>query len=201
MAKYRKTLCSVKRKNWCNKATKMPIVTSDADRDVGLIYSDPSLDASPSTHALIIGVGQYVSDRLSPVSSPPVAARAMTNWFLEKEGNGFNNAQKPLGSVALLLSELADGGRSMFATAPVPRPTFSNVKKAVRMWVSRARSHPENFLFLFVSSHGESFGRRTAFLLEDYGTDRDDITGGMSEVEQFVEALTSVEVEQQLLNF
>ena len=179
----------------------MPIVTSDADRDVGLIYTDPSLDASPSTHALIIGVGQYLSDRLLPVSSPPIAARSITNWLLEKEGNGFNNAQKPLGSVALLLSELSDGARSVFATAPIPRATFANVKKAVRMWVSRARSHPENFLLLFISSHGESFGRRTAFLLEDYGTDRDDITAGMSEVEQFVEALASINIEQQLLIF
>ena len=179
----------------------MPIVTSDADRDVGLIYTDPSLDASPSTHVLIIGVGQYLSDRLLPVSSPPIAARSITNWLLEKEGNGFNNAQKPLGSVALLLSELSDGARSVFATAPIPRATFANVKKAVRMWVSRARSHPENFLLLFISSHGESFGRRTAFLLEDYGTDRDDITAGMSEVEQFVEALASINIEQQLLIF
>jgi hypothetical protein len=56
-------------------------------------------------------------------------------------------------------------------------------------------------LLLFVSSHGESFGRRTAFLLEDYGSDDDDITSGMSEIEQFVEALSNVDPKNQLLIF
>ena len=83
----------------------------------------------------------------------------------------------------------------------MPRATFANVKAAVRAWAVRCRAHPENLLFLFVSSHGESFHRRTAFLLEDYGTDEDDVTAGMSEIEQFIEALSNIDPKQQLLIF
>jgi hypothetical protein len=183
----------------------MAITTSKLDRDVGVIYLDPRLEACPSTHALIIGVGQYASNRLSPVSSPPIAARAMAGWFLdgalERKSNGFRNPGKPLGSLGILLSELPNGAPSDVEGASVPRASFANVKEAVQKWVKRARANPENLLFLFLSSHGESFGRRTAFLLEDYGTDDDDATAGMSEIEQFIEALTNVDPEQQLLIF
>jgi caspase domain-containing protein len=181
------------------------LATSEADRKAGVVYLDSSLQASPATHALVIGVGQYASNRLSPVSSPPIAARMMAEWFLdgtlEQKPSGFDNPAKPLGSLSVLLSELPVGSLSHFADGPVPRATFDNVKNAVRAWVERARSHPENFLFLFVSSHGESFGRRTAFLLEDYGTDSIDVTAGMSEIEQFVESLANVDTKQQLLIF
>jgi Caspase domain len=183
----------------------MSLVISDVDRDDGVVYLDANLRDVPSTHALVIGVGQYASDRLSPVSSPPLSARMIAEWFLdgmvETKPGGFVNAAKPLGSLSVLLSELPAGSRSQFADASIPRATFGNVKKAVGAWIKRASSHPDNFLFLFISSHGESFGRRTAFLLEDYGTEEIDVTAGMSEVEQFVEALANVDAKQQLLIF
>jgi hypothetical protein len=129
----------------------------------------------------------------------------MAEWVLdgtrETPPGGFDNPAKPLGSLSVLLSELPAGAPSQFADGDVPRATFDNVEIAVRSWIKRAKSHPENFLFLFVSGHGESFGRRTAFLLEDYGTDDLNVTAGMSEVEQFVEALANVDVNQQLLIF
>jgi hypothetical protein len=87
------------------------------------------------------------------------------------------------------LSELPGGALSQVEGASVPRATFPNVQQAVRAWATRAGAHAENLLFLFISSHGKSFGRRTVFLLEDYGTDENDLTAGMSEIEQFVEAL------------
>ena len=148
-------------------------------------------------------MGQYSSNRVPPVSSPPISARAVTDWFLDSavngKPNGFTNPRTPLGSLALLLSELPDGERSSYGTAIVPRATFANVQKAVHAWILRGRTHPKNFLFLFVVSHGECFGRRTAFLLEDYGTNDFNVTAGISEVEQFVEALANVDPEQQLL--
>jgi hypothetical protein len=183
----------------------MGIATSDSDRNVGIVYLDPGLQVSPSTHALVIGVGQYASNRLSPVSSPPISARAIAEWFLDgaldRKSSGFKNPLKPLGSLGVLLSELPGGALSDVEGASVPRATFPNVKDAVRAWAARAKAHAENLLFLFISSHGESFGRRTAFLLEDYGTDEDDVTAGMSEIEQFVEALANVSPEQQMLIF
>jgi Caspase domain len=183
----------------------MGFVVSDADRDVGVVYLDATRQDLASTHALVIGVGQYASDRLEPVGSPPLAARIMAEWFVdgmdETKPGGFVNGEKPLGSLSVLLSELPKGERSQFSDASIPRATFDNVRKAVKGWIKRANSHPDNFLFLFISSHGESFGRRTAFLLEDYGTEEDNITAGMSEIEQFVEALANVKAKQQLLIF
>ncbi|MBR1270536.1 caspase family protein [Bradyrhizobium sp. AUGA SZCCT0222] len=183
----------------------MGIVTSKADREIGVVYRDDGLQAVPATHALVIGVGQYASKSLSPVSSPPASARLVTEWFLDgtraETPGGFDNPAKPLGSLSVLLSELPEGARSQVAGADVPRATFENVQKAVWDWIDRAGSNPDNFLFLFVSSHGESFGRRTAFLLEDYGTNKRNATAGMSEVEQFVEALANVDANEQLLIF
>jgi hypothetical protein len=183
----------------------MGLVISDVEQDQSVVYLDAKLQDLASTHALVIGVGQYASDRLSPVSSPPLAARMVAEWFLdgmdETRPGGFVNAEKPLGSLSVLLSELPKQARSRFSDTDVPRATFDNVKRAVEAWIERASRHPDNFLFLFISSHGESFGRRTAFLLEDYGTKKTDVTAGMSEIEQFVEALANVDAKQQLLIF
>jgi hypothetical protein len=183
----------------------MATTVSEEDRSQGLIYCDRTLSASPATHALVIGVGQYSSNRLSSVTSPPISARAITTWLLDgalsRENTGFNNPACPLGSVAALLSEHPNGAPSEIEGTIVPRANFQNAKAAIRAWVARGRAHTDNFLFLFVSSHGESFGRRTAFLLEDYGSDEDDITAGMSEIEQFVEALSNVVPKNQLLIF
>lgn len=183
----------------------MAITVSDDERSTGLIYCDRMLQNSPATHALVIGVGQYSSNRLSSVTSPPIAARAITAWLLDavlsRDSTGFNNPACPLGSVATLLSEQPSGGLSELEGAFVPRANFQNVKAAIRAWVARGRTHSDNLLFLFIASHGESFGRRTAVLLEDYGTDEDDVTAGMTEIEQFVEALSNVVPKAQLLIF
>jgi hypothetical protein len=185
----------------------MGFVVSDAERDQGVVYLDAAQKAVASTHALVIGVGQYASQQLLPVASPTIAARMVADWFLDgmndAKPGGFSNTEKPLGSLGVLLSELPDGQPSRLAgiDVEVPRASFANVKKAVEAWIDRANSHPDNFLFLFIASHGESFGRRTAFLLEDYGTDRHNATAGMSEIEQFVEALANVDANQQLLIF
>ena len=183
----------------------MDFVISDAERSQGVVYLNEAQKSVASTHALVIGVGQYTSQQLAPVASPTVAARMIADWFVDgmddvKPG-GFANADKPLGSLSVLLSEFSEGTRSRFADADVPRATFDNVRKAVEAWIDRASSNPDNFLFLFIASHGESFGRRTAFLLEDYGTNKHDVTAGMSEIEQFVEALANVDAKQQLLIF
>jgi hypothetical protein len=39
----------------------MGIITSEAERAVGLIYLEPDLQKAPATHALVIGVGQYAT--------------------------------------------------------------------------------------------------------------------------------------------
>jgi hypothetical protein len=104
----------------------MDLATSGANRDVGVVYSDPKLQASPATHALVLGVGQYASNRSSLVRSSTIAARMIAEWFLEGtlgQKSGFENPAKPLGSLGVLLSELPSRLLSHVADAPVPRAT------------------------------------------------------------------------------
>lgn len=180
----------------------MSETTREEDRKVGLVWHNPA--EQPATHVLVIGVSSYQHSDVPWVASPVRSARAFADWFLDKQPSGFNNPMAPLGSLAVLLSEHKNGAASTFLNGPVPRANFENTKAAVRAWRQRAEAgdHAEdNLLVLFVVSHGESFGRRTAFLLEDYKMDEDDIRSGMSEVEQLAEAVANLKPKAQLLIF
>ncbi|WP_439395530.1 caspase family protein [Bradyrhizobium sp. PMVTL-01] len=183
----------------------MGILSSEADRAIGLVYLDPALQNAPATHALVIGVGEYSTGNPPSVTSPSLSARAIAAWILDgtlgRDRAGFSNPLTPLGSLAVLLSEQPGGALSEVEGATVPRATFTNVQRAVETWTTRAGSHRGNLLLLFVASHGESFGRRTAVLLEDYGSNERRPTAGMTEIEQFVDALAEIESENQLLIF
>ncbi len=169
----------------------------------GLVYYDESRATTPATHVLIVGVGAYKSKKfLNPLTTTTVSARAVADWFIED--GGFNNPKRPLGSVAVLLSEPIGedkNGLSQYAGGEVPRANFANTENAVRDWVRRLNAHKDNLVFLYVASHGESFLGRTAFLLEDFGTDDLNETKGSSEVEQLVGALGNVIPTSQLLLF
>lgn len=165
----------------------------------GLVFLDPVLACAPATHVMIVGVGSYLSEVVADVTSPPVSARAFADWFLQDE-NGFCNPAKPLGSVAMALSE-AGNGPSTFAGTTVPRATFENVKSALQAWVRRCNSNKDNMMVLFVAAHGESHGRRTAILLEDFGLNDMDATAGMTEIEQLIGALENAIPTSQLLLF
>ncbi|ADV14910.1 hypothetical protein Mesau_05941 [Mesorhizobium australicum WSM2073] len=173
----------------------------NAERDKGLVFVDTAFDRRPATHVMIIGVGAFQSKKLKPVTSPPISARAIADWFLDQKA-GFTNPERPLGSLALALSETPPGqAGAQYASVTVPRATFAEVKAAVKDWVKRANTHKDNVMVLFLSSHGESFGRRTAFLLEDYDTDPLEQTAGMTEIEQFITALENAVPTSQLLLF
>jgi hypothetical protein len=76
----------------------MGLVTSKNERDVGVVYLDTQRQALPATHALVIGVGQYATEKLSAVSSPSVAARMMAEWFptgCAGKPRRFDNPGKP----------------------------------------------------------------------------------------------------------
>ncbi|MBY5693640.1 hypothetical protein HFO41_33325 [Rhizobium leguminosarum] len=180
----------------------MTATMRDEDRAVGLVWQEAIL--GPAAHVLIVGVSSYVSKGVPYVGSPARSARALTEWFVGEGRAGFHNPMTPLGSLAILLSEAEDGAESEVLGAPVPRATFDKLKDAVKAWRRRAEageSAEDNLLIFFVVSHGESFGRRTAFLLEDYDTDGDNNRVGMSEVEQFVEAISALTPRAQLLVF
>ncbi len=183
----------------------MSLTLAPTDRERGLIYLDPALTTAPATHALIIGCGRFAAPTLPPVTSPPVSARKVAGWFLEhvtgRSTAGFANSDRPLASLAVVLSEAADGALSQIEGGPVPRATFAVIKQAVRDWAARADLNNGSMMFLFMASHGQSFNRQTAILCEDYGADTDDEFAGMTEVEQFVEAIANLDVAEKLMVF
>ncbi|MGO6847960.1 MULTISPECIES: hypothetical protein [Rhizobium] len=180
----------------------MTATTRNEDRAVGLVCHEEI--NGPAAHVLIVGVSSYASKAVPFVASPARSARAVAEWFLGKGNTDFKNRRTPLGSLAILLSEAEGGTESEVRGVSVPRATFYNVERAVEAWRSRAEAGEwaeDNLLVLFVVSHGESFGRRTAFLLEDYNTKPNNNRFGMSETEQLVEAVTALAPKMQLLIF
>lgn len=167
----------------------------------GLVYEDLSLADQPATHVLLVGVGRFDDKGLAPLDSPPASARAMASWFLNATTGrpGFANPDRPLGSLALLLSETASPAGS--EVGAVPEATFANVQTALRAWITRAGRNPGSAAVLFVASHGQADFRRTAILLQDYGSDPLDPFAGMTEVEQLARALTTLDPADMLLIF
>jgi Caspase domain len=149
--------------------------------DPALVYLDDALPpANPGTHVLIIGVGGYqfgkgpqaslVAGDLNQLTSPPVSARAIADWFIES----FRNPNKPLASVSLLLSEAA--ARTYQPPRPVssapktvPNATLDNVKAAALKWAERLKTNKDNLAVFYFCGHGASQGPKAALLLEDFG--------------------------------
>lgn len=164
------------------------------DRAVGMIWRAVERDDAPATHVLIVGVGQFQSTKLAPLRSTVKSARDMANWFLPgetKHGNGFQHPSRPLGSLAIVLSDPEAPQGSEVDGAPVPRATFDNVKAALRAWVARAEVNEDSAEILAIFSHGQAERRRTAVLFEDAGMDPEDVHAGMTEAEQLINALST----------
>ncbi len=148
--------------------------------DAALVFSNGSAAATPGTHVLIIGVGKYafgvgpnastVGGGLRQLSSPPVTARAIADWFI----GSFKNSSKPLASVSLLISEpapapYAPSRPAGAASVALPPATFANVKKAAGLWAERVNKHQDNLAVFCFCGHGASLGDQAALLLEDFG--------------------------------
>lgn len=179
----------------------MPVTLDPAHRAQGLIYLNSALVDQPATHVLLVGIGRFASDALPQLTSPPASARAMAAWFLGDAGDraGFANPERPLGSLALVLSE--GDGPAEAEGGPVPEATFANVQVALRAWITRAGRNAQSAAVLFMASHGQADMRRTAIVLQDYGGDPLDPFAGMTEVEQLARALTTLDPVDKLLIF
>ncbi|MEM6797538.1 MAG: caspase family protein [Acidobacteriota bacterium] len=172
--------------------------------DPACIFLDQERDPeAPGTHALILGVGEYaygkgrgqaseVAGDLRQLSSPPLSARAMADWFL----GSFRNSARPLASLSLLLSEETPtpyrpsrgSPAAVEPGQPQPRGTYANVRAAAIAWAKRLRSHKDNLGVFYFCGHGASSGQLAALLLEDFGdpdfpldhaVDVDGLRGGM----------------------
>lgn len=152
-----------------------------SNKDQALAFFDTAHPpGEPGAHVLIIGVGKYgygkglatgtVSEDLRQLTSPPISARAIADWFI----GSFRNQNKPLASVSLLISEdptkpYQPSRPSGAAQFQPPSATLANVKEAARNWAERLSSHKENMGVFYFCGHGASLGQQAALLLEDFG--------------------------------
>src|SRR5512147_609326 len=111
----------------------------------------------PGTHVLIIGIGCYprllegaeedsaIAEGMGQLDAPPISARKMAQWFLDN----FKNADRPLASLALIISEPAiarfqhpkvAGGNGV----SLPQGTIDEVCRAIVEWVGRASVHADS---------------------------------------------------------
>ena len=123
----------------------------------------------PRTHMLVVGIGRYSDAKIPAVTTSVHGATAFVDWAL----NRFRHLDRPLGSMAMLLSppsslpawtpkEDAAGGIHSATrlgltpgdTLPLESATFGNIKAAFGSMLARARSSPDNAVWFYVAGHG-----------------------------------------------
>ncbi len=182
-----------------------PFLTPSNDPErltAGVVYRRPTPTGAPATHVMIVGVGDYQDKNRFPLELKTAthSARALADWFID-ETPKFKNDICPLASVAVVLSESPSCTAPHYAGGPVPRAIFGDLQRAALAWLGRINSHADNLAVLYVVGHGLSFEKRSAFLLEEFGTRAGVATFGMVEVEQLIAALDNAIPTKQLLLF
>jgi Caspase domain len=180
--------------------------------DPSLVFNDDAKRAG--THVLLIGIGDYpwledgiafvAADHeenamgMGQLSAPPISMRAMANWFLSE----FDNPDRPLASLSLLLSEAEDSHyahpRATGGTDALPRGTIDDVRAAVAAWIKRASLRRDNALVFGFCGHGLQSGN-PVLLCRDYGKDPLGRFQGAIDFEQFRIALSTMLPDTQLV--
>lgn len=179
--------------------------------DPALIYSDPA--DRPGTHVLLVGIGDYPwledgSDYdaelheenamgMAQLDAPPLSMRKLADWFLDS----YDNPERPLASLALILSEAepVSYGRDGMEGGPreLPRGTVADIEKAAVEWVRRASGRRDNGLVFGFCGHGLQAGN-SVLLCRDYGEVPESRFKGAIDFEQFRIALASYQPDTQL---
>ncbi len=167
--------------------------------DKGLVH-EVAL-AGPGTHVIAIGIGGYdhlpggagtltkYDLCLKQLTSPPISARAIASWFIEK----FDCPDFPLGSVALVVSDPTSDefvNTSTNITYKVPSGNMENVRQAIKQWVKRAEVDPRSRIIFYICSHGLSAGTQNYYLMRDYGSDDQDPLLGAINFRNFMTGLS-----------
>jgi hypothetical protein len=161
------------------------------------------------THVLIIGMSAYphllggefenpaIAEGMGQLDAPAISARAMAKWFLEE----FENTEKPLASVSLVLSEPT---QATFThpklTEPadkLPRGTAVEIIEAIQNWAERASQNRENLTIFFFCGHGVSAGE-SILLLRDFGAKPLSKFDGALNLSDFIGAMQTMMPEYQL---
>lgn len=159
-------------------------------------------------HALVIGVGDYPHllggsggrteshDGMRQLTSPPVSARALTDWLCSK----FHNPEFKRMTVSLLLSE-PDGGNYRNPKTgdehEVEVATFDNIKQAVREWKDRGDKHIDDMLMFYFCGHGISDGLSMVILPSDFGSDDENAFSTAIDFRKFYDAMVQYKARRQ----
>jgi len=167
-----------------------------------------------ATHALVIGVGSYPylvggngpltddNEGLRQLTSPPVSARAFADWLV----TSFSNPDKPLASVALLISEannVVDGNTSTYlnpktnVSHDLERAQIDTVAKAVDEWQTRADSRVDNMTIFYFCGHGIAQSSDAALLTEDFGKINNNALDGAIDFRKFQLGMNRCAASQQ----
>ena len=147
-------------------------------------YLSPTHPAK-STHVLLVAVGAYphllggtgplTSNPLGlhQLSSPPISARAVADWFIARQLNtalsvGFYNPSAQLASVEMLVSPegkyVSPGG----PTVNVDLASMGNIREAVSVWLERLKADQGSTGVFYFCGHGIMAGDQY-LLAEDFG--------------------------------
>lgn len=162
----------------------------------------------PQTHAIVIGVGDYPhliggsgklsvdNDGMGQLTSPPASASRLADWLIQS----FHNPSKPLGSVALLISEKTPRTFVNEKTGIVHQPENAGadeIAQAVLEWKARGDADPENLLIFYFCGHGISAGTEAALLASDYGADPDNSLNGAIDLRKLILGMDQCQAVEQ----
>jgi hypothetical protein len=179
--------------------------------DRALIFEDKTVPVG--THVLLIGIGDYpwleggakcttaeqqqAAMGMGQLGAPPRSARALADWFLD----GFDNPEKPLASLALILSEPTQEPFEhdrVGEPKKVPRGEIAEIKKAVEAWTARANTNRANGVVFTFCGHGLQAGD-PVLLCRDYAESALNRFAGAINFEEFRIALSTQQPDTQLL--
>jgi hypothetical protein len=173
--------------------------------DPALVFLDDRYGShAPGTHVIIVGVGHYafgkngasgnsntIIDDLNQLTSPPLSAVAIADWFIES----FRNGAKELASVSMLSSDdtvkdytpnpapgvvnKAPATGAAAGTFSPPVADLAAVKAAALEWSQRLKANRDNMAVFYFCGHGVSSGQEAALLLRDFGDPGRDFEGAI----------------------
>lgn len=182
-----------------DSAAEMPAVSIDP----ALVFERTPPDEKPGTHVLVIGIGTYdyliggnhqneeAAEGMGQVPSAANSARTVAGWFLDH----FENVERPLASVALVLAEDEaahfEHSRCTIASHPLPNGDIGTVRDAAVAWVARASTRRDSQIILYFVGHGVYAGN-SVLLCRDFARQTDARFEGSINLEAFLAALETM---------
>lgn len=180
------------------------------NRDAALVFEETLPVGMAGTHLLVVGIGTYdylldgahqneeAAEGMGQVPSAANSARTIATWFLDN----FENAERPLASVALVLSEeepaLFSHPRCNGSDGPLPNGDTDVVRDAVVAWIARASVSRNSQIILYFVGHGV-FAGNSVLLCRDFGRLTDARFDGSVNLEDFLTSLETTPPNFQLI--